>query len=139
MEQIKQIIAEIERLKVEIPYHENAWSVLNKLEVFINSLPAEQQPSEELVDAARNIRDTLYLKEGKRDEYGNPYFLQDTLLKAVVAGANWQKEKMMESAIDARIINDEMMVECEQGCLVLDPLTYPIGQKLKILIIKTEQ
>ena len=49
MEQTKQIIAEIERLKAEIPYHENAWSVLNKLEIFINSLPAgEEQPSRDL-------------------------------------------------------------------------------------------
>ena len=45
----EKIIAEIERLKAEIPYHENAWSVLNKLKGFINSLPAaEEQPSEDL-------------------------------------------------------------------------------------------
>ncbi len=47
MTQIEQVKAEIERLKAEIPYHENAWSVLDKLKVFINSFPAKQ-PIEDL-------------------------------------------------------------------------------------------
>ena len=49
------------------------------------------QPSipSDLDEAARSIRDELYLKEGKRDAYGNPYFLPETLMKAVEAGAGW--------------------------------------------------
>ena len=130
MEQIKQIIAEIERLKVEIPYHENAWSVLNKLEVFINSLPAtEEQSSEDLEYLATSLEETI----------GTSPHSRETILDHLKQAAQWQKEKMMESSIDAKIINDEMMVECEQGCLVLEPLTYPIGQKLKILIIEEDE
>lgn len=87
---------------------EQGWlNALTWMEKYINSLPTEQ-PSEELVDAARNIRDTLYLKEGKRDEYGNPYFLQDTLLKAFIAGADWQKEQMMKGfCYETKVYRDE--------------------------------
>ena len=140
MTDIGKITAEIERLKVEIPYHENAWSVLNKLKVFISCLHAE--PSEEVEE---NI-------EGKINEYWNEWFshgeyFEGTLPKNVFAAychkiANWQKEQMMKSAIDAKIVNDEMsgcVVDCEQGCLVLEPHRYPIGQKLKILILEDEQ
>ena len=51
----------------------------------------ESQPSlpSNLDDAARSIRDELYLKEGKRDHYGNPYFLPNALMQAVFAGAEW--------------------------------------------------
>ena len=98
------------------------------LEDFINSLPAEQ-PSEELN------------KEIDR-------FIAENVGKTITVGqvahyfANWQKEQIMKSAIDAKIVNDEMsgcVVDCKQGCLVLEPHTYEIGQKLKLLIIKEDE
>lgn len=71
--------------------------------------------------------------------YGLPY---NAIRDAVLEMAMWQKEQIMEQAIDAVIVNDETsgcIVDCEQGCLVLEPHTYPIGQKLKILIIKYDE
>jgi glucan phosphorylase len=59
----------------------------------------EESVSEDLEEAARSIRDKLYLEEGKRDEFGNPYFLQNTILKAVIMGAKWQKQQD-QSAIE---------------------------------------
>lgn len=56
-----------------------------------------------LDEAARSICDELYLKEGKRDPYGNPYFLPDALMQAVFAGAEWMAEQgvLYETTISA--------------------------------------
>ena len=111
MTQIEQIKNEINRLKSltgknGLPeardYYKGKTDAYNSVLQYINSLPTavEHQPSEDLVDAARDIRDTLYLEEGKRDDYGNPYFLQDTIMKAVIAGANFQKERDIKKACE---------------------------------------
>lgn len=81
----------------------------------IGKIPAEQRQSGDLEDAARNIRDILYLEEGKRDAYGNPYFLQDTLLKGVIAGANYIIDKACEWLRE----NAELFVWCSDGELGL--------------------
>ena len=109
--------------------------VCEELRGELNSHPSEQ-PSEELEKEIESylITNRQYAGGDEEDLWGD-----DCIRDAIKYGANWQREQIMKSAIDAKIVNDEMMVECEQGCLVLDPLTYPIGQKLKILIIKTEQ
>lgn len=140
MTQIEQIKAEIERLMKwkpkAIPSGMRQRDVINirksvllTLKEFINSLPAEQ-PSEDLEEAAN-----LYAnKQGLE--------LKPFARRFFIAGAQWQKEQMMKSAIDAVVVNDETsgcVVDCEQGCLVLEPHTYPMGQKLKILIIKEDK
>lgn len=60
----------------------------------------KESVSEELDEVAKNIRDRLYLEEGKRDEFGNPYFLQNTILKAVIMGAQWQKQQFEKDYTD---------------------------------------
>lgn len=98
----------------------------------INNSTLAEQPSEELEDASKRYADN--------EEYGDDaYFAIKTAFKA---GAHWQKEQILKSAIGAVIVNDETsgcVVDCEQGCLVLEPHTYPIGQKLKIIIVKEDK
>ena len=121
---------------------EQGWlNALVWIERYIKSLPAEQ-PSEELEEAANKYADdnpSLCLENdgGIYEDFAAPR-------RNFIAGAQWQKEQMLKSAIkiDAKIVNDEMsgcVVDCEQGCLVLEPHRYPIGQKLKILILEDEQ
>ena len=96
-----------------------------------------EQPSEGLEKAADYYLDNAPTADFMEGSYDGPQ-----VLDAFRAGANWQKEQMMEQAIDAVIVNDETsgcVVDCEQGCLVLEPHTYPLGQKLKLLIIKEEE
>ena len=160
MTQIEKIIAEIERLMnwkpKAIPSGMRQRDVLNirkgvllTLKDFINALPAEH-PSEDLgideelkrffeinnlfVDA----NDLQTVRHCNSSPVDKRYYFEDIARHF----AQWQKEQMMKSAIDAVIVNDEMsgcVVDCEQGCLVLEPHTYPIGQKLKILIIKEDE
>ena len=90
MTQIEQIITEIERLKREIPYHENAWSALDKVLDFINSLPKDQ-PSEGLdVEINLEYKSNYKLKELSLDEFRNIiyYFTQ------------WQKERDIKKACE---------------------------------------
>lgn len=137
MTQIETIIAEIERLKIEkrkenLPFHALYYdgydAACDKIIAYLNSLPVEQ-PSEEVN------------KEIDR-------FIAENVGKTITVGqvahyfANWLKQQMMKSAIDAKIVNDESsgcVVDCAQGCLVLEPHTYPIGQRLKIIIVKEDE
>lgn len=133
----EKIIAEIERLyceeaeKYDTSQEIGAKRILDELSKFINSLSSEQ-PSEELEYLATSLEETIGTSPQSRE----------TIISYLQQAAQWQKEQMMKSAIDAVIINDETsgcVVDCEQGCLVLEPNTYPIGQKLKILIIKEDE
>lgn len=120
----EKIINEIERLKAEIPYHENAWSVLNKLKGFINSLPDEQlcwndmteeeksgfffdlshqkqikQPSEDLEKAAKEyVKENCILPEDCNDG-NNPYY-EECTAAVFKDGAQWQKEQTIKKACE---------------------------------------
>lgn len=64
--------------------------------------------------------------------------------QGLICGARKTYNWLLESAIkiDAKIVNDESsgcVVDCAQGCLVLEPHTYPIGQRLKIIIVKEDE
>lgn len=118
---------------------EQGWlNALTWMEKYINSLPAEQ-PGEELEEAFDEVlpNPNWYISNDGEDAYN-----VKQMEEMFCAGAQWQNQQMMKSAIDAKIVNDEMsgcVVNCEQGCLVLEPHTYPIGRKLKILIMEDEQ
>ena len=152
----EKIIAEIERLKKElykqrdfridgspIPvYDTNAidgmLKVLDEVKGFINSIAPEQQ-SNSLDNFIRSLLETYPTNKNEVPiEALNDYH------QGLICGARKTYNWILESAIkiDAVIINDETsgcVVDCEQGCLVLEPNTYPIGQKLKILIIKEDE
>ena len=140
MTQIEQIKAEIERLKAEIPYHENAWSVLDKLKTFINSLPAEQA-SEDLEKAAKK-----YAVAKHHDKT-----LQDIVAIDFIAGANWQKEQMMKGfCYETKVYRDEegdgidtpieSWLALENNEITnLPNIGLKEGDKVKILIVKEDE
>ena len=84
----EKIIAELERLKHygTIPYDRDIFEGVCLIESFINSLPAEQ-PSKVLEEAA--------------EEYSGKS--AHPLNNAFKAGAKWQEEQIMKSAIDALV------------------------------------
>lgn len=158
MTQIEQIKAEIERLIEQCrniyietkSYHNRCIErdkmvILNHLLNFINSLPAKQ-PSEDLEEAA-----SRYAKE----EYNHksPATLPDRcrgcyapLMYAFKAGANWQKEQMMKSAIDGTVgegnpgypqMGEHLPVIAYSDMMLL-PKHFKFGDKIKIIVIKED-
>lgn len=118
---------------------EQGWlNALTWMERHIKSLPYEQQSSS-LDKFIHTLLETyLTNKNEVPKEALNGYH------QGLICGARKTYNWILESAIkiDAKIVNDEMsgcVVDCEQGCLVLEPHRYPIGQKLKILILEDEQ
>ena len=118
---------------------EQGWlNALSWMEKFINSIAPEQQ-SNSLDNFIRSLLETYPTNKNEVPiEALNDYH------QGLICGARKTYNWILESAIkiDAVIINDETsgcVVDCEQGCLVLEPNTYPIGQKLKILIIKEDE
>ena len=106
------------------------------MERYINSIPAEQQ-SNSLDKFIQSLLETYPTNKNEvPTEALNDYH------QGLICGARKTYNWILESAIDAVIVNDETsgcVVDCEQGCLVLEPHTYSIGQKLKILIIKEDE
>ena len=118
---------------------ESGWlNALTWMKRYINSLPAEQQ-SNSLDNFIQSLLETYPTNKNEvPKEALNDYH------QGLICGARKTYNWILESAIkiDAKIVNDEMsgcVVDCEQGCLVLEPHTYPIGQQLKILIIKEDE
>lgn len=113
-------------------------AALEETLVFIQSLPAEQQSSS-LDTFIQSLLETYPTNKNEvPKEALNDYH------QGLICGARKTYNWILESAIkiDAKIVNDEMsgcVVDCEQGCLVLEPHSYPIGQKLKIVIIKEDE
>lgn len=143
----EKIKAEIKRLKIEkrkenLPFHALYYdgydAACNKIIAYLNSLPAEQQ-SNSLDNFIQSLLETYPTNKNEvPKEALNDY------LQGLICGARKTYNWILESAIkiDAKIVNDETsgcVVDCEQGCLVLEPHRYPIGQKLKILILEDEQ
>lgn len=116
---------------------ESGWlNALTWMMGYINSLPAEQQ-SDSLDNFIQSLLETYPTNKNEvPKEALNDYH------QGLICGARKTYNWILESAIDAKIVNDESsgcVVDCEQGCLVLEPHRYPIGQKLKILILEDEQ
>lgn len=124
----EKIIAEIERLKVEIPYHENAWSVLNKLEGFINYLSVEHQNEDLDIETNLEYKSNYKLKELTLDEFRT----------IVHHFTNWQKEQMMKDAINGIMDcdDDNEWIEITDKLIVTPSRA---GKRVKIIIIKEDE
>ena len=121
----EKIINEIERLKAEIPYHENAWSVLNKLKGFINSLPDEQlcwndmtgeeksgfffdlshqkqikQPSEEFEDLEESIIEFLGHVPENDPDHSETLYTYEQMQDIARHFAYWQKHQTIKKACE---------------------------------------
>ena len=105
-------------------FAENLEAMMCELRDKLNSLPAEQ-PSEDLEKVSKNYADN--------EEYGDDAYF--AIKAAFKAGAHWQKEQMMESAIEVKINRDTLYN--------LKPIIHEKYQDLKIgdkiLIIKEDE
>ena len=141
MSKVEKIKGEIERRKNQFvsqaeSFHkigmedkENYYAALasnmNSLSCFLDSL--EEEPvSNDLEEAAHSYVDTTI---EWFDSEGNP-----CCYPAFIAGAQWQKEKMMEDAVDGEIYFSMDMLQYR---IITEPLgNFHHGDKVKLIIIK---
>ena len=96
----KKIIDEIERLKAEIPYHENAWSVLNKLKEFINSLSAGQLNDDVEEEVNDYFEKHLEICNDGTLKCGGEEFDTYDLLNVIDYFTTWQKNQTINKACE---------------------------------------
>ena len=96
----KKIIDEIERLKEEIPYHENAWSVLNKLKEFINSLSAGQLNDDVEEEVNDYFEKHLEICNDGTLKCGGEEFDTYDLLNVIDYFTTWQKNQTINKACE---------------------------------------
>ena len=96
----KKIIDEIERLKEEIPYHENAWSVLNKLKEFINSLFAGQLNDDVEEEVNDYFEKHLEICNDGTLKCGGEEFDTYDLLNVIDYFTTWQKNQTINKACE---------------------------------------
>ena len=96
----KKIIDEIERLKAEIPYHENAWSVLNKLKEFINSLPTGQLNDDVEEEVNDYFEKHLEICNDGTLKCGGEEFDTYDLLNVIDYFTTWQKNQTINKACE---------------------------------------
>ena len=96
----EKIIDEIERLKAEIPYHENAWSVLNKLKEFINSLPAGQLNDDVEEEVNNYFEKHLEICNDGTLKCGGKEFDTYDLLSVLDYFITWQKNQTINKACE---------------------------------------
>ena len=147
MTQIEQILAEIDR---RIAFHkdrhnEHDASILDVLCGLKSSIESFTQDStiEDVEELARKNSLEKFPPEGE---------LQDCRWKqragyhlGFVAGAYWQKEKMMKDAIECEVQHPEVdvfkledMVEiCPDG-LMLDKNKFKAGDKVKVIVVPSD-
>ena len=128
----EKIIAELERVKHNgtIPYDRDIFEGVCLIESFINSLPAEQ-PSKVLEEAA--------------EEYSGKS--AHPLNNAFKAGAKWQEEQIMKSAIDALVDEDTenvgkktlLLIGEQRNALNTRLSNYEYGETVKLVIIKEDE
>ena len=128
----EKIIAELERLKHygTIPYDRDIFEGVCLIESFINSHPSEQT-SEELEEAA--------------EEYSGKS--AHPLNNAFKAGAKWQEEQIMKSAIDALVDEDTenvgkktlLLIGEQRNALNTRLSNYEYGETVKLVIIKEDE
>ena len=135
MNKVEKIKSEIERLKKSLPWGNCASQLsmecnckneaYNEVLSYINSL--EEEPiSNDLKEAAHSYVDTTI---ECFDSESNP-----CCYPAFIAGAEWQKEKMMENAVDGEIY---FSMDYLQYRINTEPLAhFHHGDKVKLIIIK---
>lgn len=115
-------------------FAENLETMMCELRDKFNFLPAEQ-PNMELEDAAdayANANPGIYRENGRLfDDYDKPK-------NDFIAGANWQKQQMLKSAVNGIMDCDDSneWVEIIDRFIVTPARA---GEKVKILIIKEDE
>lgn len=118
----EKVLVEIERLKAEIPYHENAWSVLNKLKEFINSLPAGQLNNDVEEEVNDYFEKHLELCNDGTLKCGGKEFDTYDLLNVIDYFITWQKNQIINKACEWLLenVSAELVLPVEDKVLVKD-------------------
>ena len=132
MNKVEKIKADIDRLQETTmdenrnflsSYHEGIFDGLSMIENFIDSL--EKEPvSNDLEEAAKNYEEDAIFYAARR------------ISDFFKAGAEWQKEKMMEDTVDGEIYFN---MDYLQYHINTEPLAhFHHGDKVKLIIVKEE-
>ena len=62
--------------------------------------------------------------------------IADEIIKQFIAGAEWQREKMLKDAVEGVVMNFSSNTPRPQIDVFVDPHKYCSGDKVKIVIIK---
>lgn len=132
MNKVEKIKADIDRLQETTmdenrnflsSYHEGIFDGLSMIENFIDSLeeePVSNDLEEAAVEAFKHIVDSD----------------KNNFLEIFKAGAEWQKEKMMEDTVDGEIYFN---MDYLQYHINTEPLAhFHHGDKVKLIIVKEE-
>lgn len=146
-EKLTAIKAEIERLRHDLPKvisdgeKNHLWMYfrgLNRIRDFIDSLP-EEPVNEELEKVSKEwLRpqlDKSYANYGEAKMMELTHFDGYSMLEAIEFGVKWQKEQMMEHAIDADCFGHH---GAALFAFSLPSDKYLIGSKVKVIVIKED-
>ena len=132
----EKILAEIERLINE--FGEQRDVNLEDLRDFINSLP-EEPVSEDLENAADkyccNICNIVEFTEGDSEEEASD---REYVERAFKAGAQWQKNQLMNKAVNGLVICDEELTGGYKDIVFSVPKDLEVDDHVKMIIIKED-
>lgn len=153
MNTIKLIKAELER-RITEDYNssdnhddEIAQGVCASLIAFLDTL-SQEKPSEDLKEELDRWRHHHFAGERDGLLYSGEYLLRDSQLDIARHFAEWQKNKMLEGAINATVIETTQILP---GCgsytgefrskeihLLKVPEGFKRGEKVKVIIVKED-
>ena len=138
------LVAEIERLVNNQDSALDYEAALEDVRNFINTIEVkevqEEPVSEELEEVSKEYADKNYaewldfISGDERDDYY-------TISEAFKAGAQWQKNKMMEDAVDgvvAASAGGDGWVNIATGFVKSEDVNVNFGDKIKIIVVKED-
>lgn len=125
---------------------ESGWlNALHWMENLINSHPVEQRQSEDLEDAATALTNEIVgeLNAGDYTDHSGHNAHWHSFKEGVVAGADWQKERIMKSAIEGcwikrnRYTKENVLNGLSVTCDAIQK--FRDGDKVRVLILKDDE
>lgn len=115
-------------------YEAGELSAYKEIMDFIDSLP-EEKPSEDLEEAAEECIGTLIPEEVHTTTPFAAEYVIKLLDKAFIAGAKWQREQMMEEAVEGKVF---MSFAPGHNQMVMADVDLPTNTKVKLIIVKED-
>ena len=135
--EIERRIQECKDYKIESSYYDGLIFAFKEVRDFINSLP-EEPVNEDLEQAAKEIcQKTLEGETVVIDGY--EYVVRSDAEECCKAGAQWQKEQMMKTAVDGKIYETQARSKLKAATIdKISRLKYRVGDKVKLIILKED-